>query len=273
VCSALHLWGKLANRVERWIGVAPHVDARRPGVDMQGMKLRVAFDGHWPSGSVERLDQVIAQPRGQDGPTVVAAGQAKGRGGIAKGAPGRRHPGQLRTVRPARDAALAADPGPGQDHPVPGGPARGGGEVLPAHRPAADPPAQHRPDHRALGRPAPVGRVPEIRPRHRIPAGRQALGIGPAERAGRRAQGVRRAAPHRLRRPLPRRPGLPAQNLPAAQQGRVAARTASRSALRPRGHDPGPAPGDPDRTGVVPDPGHQRRHRLLSGVSGRPSVT
>jgi Tn3 transposase DDE domain-containing protein len=60
-------------------------------------------------------------------------------------------PGQLRAVRPGRQAALAPDPGPGQDHLVPArAPSRLRGP-LPARRPAADPPTANRPDHRLLG--------------------------------------------------------------------------------------------------------------------------
>ncbi len=47
-------------------------------------------------------------------------------------------------------AALAADPGPGQDHPVSDGVAFGGRERLPPCGRAADTAAQHGPDHRAL---------------------------------------------------------------------------------------------------------------------------
>jgi TnpA family transposase len=50
-----------------------------------------------------------------------------------------------------------------------------------------------------------------------LAAGRQALGVQPAEHARGGAQGVRRAAAHDLRRPLPVRPRLPAQDLPPAQ--------------------------------------------------------
>jgi hypothetical protein len=46
--------------------------------------------------------------------------------------------GQLRSVRPVGVAALAADPGPGQGHPVPGRVAGGGGGGVPAHRAAAE---------------------------------------------------------------------------------------------------------------------------------------
>jgi len=52
-------------------------------------------------------------------------------------------------------------------------------------------------------RPAPRGRVAEVRPRHRVAACREALGLRPAERPRRRAQGIRGPASHDLRRPLP----------------------------------------------------------------------
>lgn len=42
-------------------------------------------------------------------------------------------------------------------------------------------------------------------------AGRQAVDLGPAERPGRGARGVRREAPHDLRLPVPDRSRLPAQ--------------------------------------------------------------
>ncbi len=100
-------------------------------------------------------------------------------------------------------------------------------------QPRADPAGQPRPDRRALRRPAPPGRVAEVRPRHRVTAGREALSLRPAERPGRGAQGIRSSATHDLRGPLPVRPGVPAQDLPAAQQGRVAARVEAGPALRP----------------------------------------
>ena len=46
---------------------------------------------------------------------------------------------------------------------------------LPTRRSAADTQTEHRPDRRALRRPAPPGRVTEVRARHRVPAGRQAV--------------------------------------------------------------------------------------------------
>ena len=93
----------------------------------------------------------------------------------------RRDPGQLRPVRPGRAAALAADPGPGQDHPVPDRARRPGPRPLPARRAAADPPGERRSDRRALGRPAAPGRVAEVRARHRVADRRQAA----RRRAGR----------------------------------------------------------------------------------------
>ena len=48
------------------------------------------------------------------------------------------------------------NPGPGQDHPPPDRTEITGGVGVPAHGAAADPPGQPRPDHRALGRPAPA---------------------------------------------------------------------------------------------------------------------
>jgi len=61
---------------------------------------------------------------------------------------------------------------------------------------------------------------------------------------------------------LPVGPGVSAQDLPAAEQGRVAARAQTRSALRPRRHRPRPAPAAADRAGLVSHPGHQRRRGL-----------
>ncbi len=90
----------------------------------------------------------------------------------------------------------------------------------------------------------------------------ETLGLRASERPGRGTQGVRGAAAHDLRREIPRRPRLPAQDLAPTQQGRIVARAAPRPALRPRGHDPGAAPRRADRTSLVPDPGHERRDRL-----------
>lgn len=170
--------------------------------------------------------------------------------------------GQLRAIRPAGVAALAAYPGPRQDHPVSSGAEIRGGVGVPAGRAAVDPARQRRPDCRPLRRPAAAGRVAEVRARHRVPAGRETLGIEPAEFPGCGVEGVRRAAPHDLRRPLPVRSGLSAQDLSSAQQGRVAARPETGPALRPRGRHPRPPPRTADRAGVVPDAGHQRRDRL-----------
>src|SRR5664279_4622939 len=70
----------------------------------------------------------------------------------------------------------------------------------------------------------------------------------------RRAEGVRGAAPHDLRRPLPGWRGLPPQDLPAAEQGREHARAAIPAA---RGDDT-PGSGAPDDVeelyGVQMDP-------------------
>jgi len=55
----------------------------------------------------------------------------------------------------------------------------------------------------------------------------------PTEHPGHRAEGVRGAAPHGLRRPLSGPRGLPPQDLPAAEQGREHARAAPRRVLCP----------------------------------------
>ncbi len=178
----------------------------------------------------------------------------------------RRDLGQLRALRPARIAAVPEDPGPGQAHPLPRRLPRERGGGVPERRPAADPPPEHRADRRALRRPAAPGRVVEVRARHRVAAGRKALGLGPAERARRRAQGVRGVAAHDLRRSLPRRSGVSAQDLPPAQQGRIPARAQARPPVCPRRHRPGAAPRAADRAGVVPHPDHQRGHRVDHGV-------
>ncbi len=74
------------------------------------------------------------------------------------------------------------------------------------------------------------------------------------------------ALPDHLRRPLPGRPCLPAQDLPAVEQGRVPPRTQTGPALRARGRHPGPAPGAAERAGMVADLGHERRRRVDHGV-------
>ena len=92
----------------------------------------------------------------------------------------------------------------GQDHPLPD---RAEGRLrgpLPVRRAPAHPPAQRRPDHGHVGRPAAGGRLGQGRARHGRPGRRQAVLVqAAAERPRGRDQGVRGAAPHRLRRPLP----------------------------------------------------------------------
>lgn len=61
---------------------------------------------------------------------------------------------------------------------------------------------------------------------------------------------------------LPVGSGLPAQDLPPAQQGRIPARAAPGPAVCARGHDPHPPARRPNRASLVPDPCHQRRNRL-----------
>ena len=99
---------------------------------------------------------------------------------------------------------------------------------LPVRRAPAHPPAERRPDHGHVGRPAAGRRLRQGRARHRRPGGRQTVLLqAAAERPRRRDQGVRRAAPHRLRRPLSRGRDLPAADRPPAEQGREPARAAS----------------------------------------------
>ena len=88
----------------------------------------------------------------------------------------------------------------------------------------------------------------------------------PAERPRGRDQGVRGAAPHRLRRPLPGRRDLPAADRPPAEQGREPARAQAVARLRRRRGAPSPAPRAAGRADVVPDPGHQRGRHLDHGI-------
>lgn len=121
----------------------------------------------------------------------------------------RRDPGQLRPVRPGRQAAVAAHPRPGEDHPVPDRAPRRLPGPLPARRGAADPAAKPGPDRGHVGRPAARCRVRAGRACHRSAGGREAVLVeAAAECADQRDQGVRGAAPHRLRRPAtwPTRP-------------------------------------------------------------------
>ena len=66
------------------------------------------------------------------------------------------------------------------------------------------------------------GRVAEVRAGHRLADRREVVGRLPAEHPGGRAEGVGHAAPHHPRRPVPVGPGVPAEDRPAAEQGRVA---------------------------------------------------
>nr|WP_222721306.1 Tn3 family transposase [Actinomadura sp. HBU206391] len=133
---------------------------------------------------------------------------------------------------------------------------------LPARRAAAGRPVERGPGHRLQRRPAADGRVVEIRGGDRVLDRRQVVGRLEAEHPRRGAEGVWADAAHYPRRPLPVRPGLPPQDLPAAQQERVPARAAPRPALRPAGRHRPPPPDRPDRAGLVPDAAHQRRHHL-----------
>jgi TnpA family transposase len=79
----------------------------------------------------------------------------------------------------------------------------------------------------------------------------------------------------RARRRIPRRPRLPEEDRPAAQQGRERARAAPLPALRPAGHHRQIAPGGPDRASLVPDRTDQRGDHLVDRVllpGGRPAA-
>lgn len=119
---------------------------------------------------------------------------------------------------------------------------------------------------RALGRSARSLGLDQVRARHRLADRREAVRVLPAELAGRRAQGVRRAATHDLRRLLSRGRDLPAQDRPAAQQGRVPALPAPQFAVRARGRHPPPPPGPADRAGMVPDPADELSRHVDDGV-------
>ncbi|MBO1269292.1 Tn3 family transposase [Arthrobacter sp. PO-11] len=56
------------------------------------------------------------------------------------------------------------------------------------------------------------------------------------------------------------------RKLTATEQGRVAARPETGSALRPRRHHPGPAPRTTNRTSLVPHTRHERRGDLDNGI-------
>lgn len=120
---------------------------------------------------------------------------------------------------------------------------------------------------RVLPRPAAHGRVAEVRGGDRVADRREVAGRLPPEHPRDRAQGMGPDAAHHPRRPLPVRPGLPQEDLPAAQQGREPPRAAPRPTLRPAGHHRPPPPPRPDRTGLVPHPAHELGdlldHRVL----------
>jgi hypothetical protein len=71
--------------------------------------------------------------------------------------------------RTALDGLLVTDPAIGMTRPDRH--ENAGGIGVPARRATAYPPSQPRPDRRALGRPAPAGRIAEVRARCRLAAG------------------------------------------------------------------------------------------------------
>ncbi len=125
----------------------------------------------------------------------------------------------------------------------------------------------------SVGRPVASGRVAQVRAHHRLAGGGQAVGVGAPEHAGGGAEGVRAGAAHHLRRPVPLRPRLPAEDHPPAEQGREPSCPAPRPLLRPRGQAPSPPPRGPEREDPVPHRGDQRHrgldHRLPGPGGGR----
>ena len=160
------------------------------------------------------------------------------------------HARELRPVRPVRAATLPENQGPGEDHAVPDRAEVGRAVGLAGRRAPADAAAEPGLDQRELGRPAPRVGVDQVRAGHRVADRRGAVGVLPAEHHGRRAEGVRVASTHDLRRPLSGRRGLPEADHPPVEQGRVAARAAPGPALRSRRGVHLPAPDGTDRVGV-----------------------
>jgi Domain of unknown function (DUF4158)/Tn3 transposase DDE domain len=96
----------------------------------------------------------------------------------------------------------------------------------------------------------------------------QAVRVLPAERTGRRVEGVRGDPQSDLCGEVPVGRGLPPQDRPPAEQGRVPARPAPPAPLRPRGQGrPAPARAA-ERAGVVPDRRDQQRGLLAHRVPG-----
>jgi hypothetical protein len=175
--------------------------------------------------------------------------------------------GELRVVRPGRQIPHPADPRSRQDHPGAGRLPGRRQRAVPARRAAAGRPVERGPGGRVLPRPAAHGRVAEVRGGDRVADRREVVGRLPPEHPRGRAQGMGPDAAHYPRRPLPVRPGLPQEDLLAAQQGREPPRAPPRPALRPAGHHRPPPPPRPDRTGLVPHPAHELGdlldHRVL----------
>jgi Domain of unknown function (DUF4158)/Tn3 transposase DDE domain len=175
----------------------------------------------------------------------------------------RRHAGELRAVRPGGPPALAPHPRPGEDNPLPARASLRLHLALPVLRTPPYPPPERGPGGRHVGRPAARGGLGQGRARHGGAGGREAVLVeAAAERAGLRDQGVRGAAPHGVRRPLPCGRSVQEADRPAAEQGREPARAQAVAGLRQRGGAPPPAPRAAGRADVVPDSCGQRGRHL-----------
>jgi len=135
-------------------------------------------------------------------------------------------PHQLRPVRPGGEGAVAARPRPGEDNDDPGRHPGRDRHAVPARRAATVRPVEREPGRSLLAGPAADGRVAEVRAGDRVPARREVVGRLTPEHPGRGVEGVGDAAPDDPRRPVPVGSGVPAEDRPAAEQGRVAARAA-----------------------------------------------
>ena len=121
-----------------------------------------------------------------------------------------RDPDQLRVVRPGRQGAVPADPGPGKITLVRDDTPAEIGKLYPHAGPLLSASWNEDLITELLDRPAAHGRVAEVRAGHCLADRRQVVGRLPAEHPGGRVEGVGNAAPYDPRRQVPVRPGLPA---------------------------------------------------------------
>ena len=174
-----------------------------------------------------------------------------------------RHPGQLRPVRPARAAALAPDPGPGQDHAAPGrarkpGPRRGYPHVGPllTRRVNVDLIAEHWDDLLRLAGSLKFGHATASLIVGKLSASSRQNALAAALKEygalRRTIYAARYLSDPAYRRKISRQLNK-GESLHAL---RATCSTPTRAPSRARHL------GDADRTGVVSDAGHQRRRGL-----------